>query len=94
MSKERELTSNELDAVSGGAAYLDPRPAPSYVMTDAERAVGEAWSVWDAMVRANVFPLNAGGHLVPSAPAIGWSTLAWDRRGSFRRPSQRLAARV
>ena len=54
-TSERELIDSELDAVTGGAAYLDPRPAPSYVMTDAERAAREAWSVWDAMVRANVF---------------------------------------
>ena len=54
MSRERELTSNELDAVSGGAAHLND-PAPSYVETDAHRAVAEAWNVYYQMVRAGVF---------------------------------------
>jgi bacteriocin-like protein len=51
-----ELTDNELDAVTGGAAYIDTTPAPVYRQpTDAEIAVAKAWSVYHEMVRAGVF---------------------------------------
>jgi bacteriocin-like protein len=46
-----ELTINELDAVSGGAKYV-PDPAPSYVVTDADRARAEAWTVYNNLLHA------------------------------------------
>jgi bacteriocin-like protein len=50
-TSREELTINELDAVSGGAKYV-PDPAPSYVVTDADRARAEAWTVYNNLLHA------------------------------------------